>query len=103
MFMDAVGSQTQIVGDELLVTYPTRVEKALKEGACDALLMKVNLIGSISEAIEAATMSQTASWGVMVSHRSGETEDSSIQPVRDEDDGAGGDRVLQGVTVRGPL
>ena len=60
MFVDAVGSQTHIVGDELLVTDPTRVKKALKEGACDALLMKVNLIGSISEAIEAATMSQAA-------------------------------------------
>ena len=70
MFVDAVGSQTQIVGGELLVTDPTRVKKALKEGACDALLMKVNLIGSISEAIEAATVSQTVSWGVMVSHRS---------------------------------
>jgi enolase len=79
MFMDAVGSQTQIVGENLLVTNPTRVKKALEVGACNALLMRVNRIGSSSEAIEAATtMSHVASWGVMVSHRSGETEDSFI-------------------------
>jgi len=78
MFMDAVGKEQQIVGDDLLVTNPTRIQKALEVGACNALLMKVNQIGSISEAIEAATMSQNAGWGVMVSHRSGETEDAFI-------------------------
>merc|ERR1712079_148212 len=78
LFMDAVGSTQQIVGDDLLVTNPTRVKKALEVGACNALLLKVNQIGSITEAIEAATMSQAAGWGVMVSHRSGETEDSFI-------------------------
>jgi enolase len=78
MFMDAVGKDQQIVGDDLLVTNPTRIKKALEVGACNALLMKVNQIGSITEAIEAATMSQAAGWGVMVSHRSGETEDSFI-------------------------
>mmetsp|Transcript_70222 Transcript_70222/g.146973 ORF Transcript_70222/g.146973 Transcript_70222/m.146973 type:complete len:862 (-) Transcript_70222:291-2876(-) len=77
-FMDAVGKEQQIVGDDLLVTNPTRIKKALEVGACNALLMKVNQIGSITEAIEAATMSQNAGWGVMVSHRSGETEDSFI-------------------------
>lgn len=78
MFMDAVGSSQQIVGDDLLVTNPNRINKALSVGACNALLLKVNQIGSISEAIEAATMSQNAGWGVMVSHRSGETEDTFI-------------------------
>merc|ERR1712129_419063 len=78
MFMDAVGKEQQIVGDDLLVTNPTRIKKALEVGACNALLMKVNQIGSISEAIEAAVMSQKAGWGVMVSHCSGETEDSFI-------------------------
>jgi len=77
-FMDAVGKDQQIVGDDLLVTNPTRIKKALEVGACNALLMKVNQIGSITEAIEAATMSQANGWGVMVSHRSGETEDSFI-------------------------
>jgi len=78
LFMDAVGKDQQIVGDDLLVTNPMRIKKALEVGACNALLMKVNQIGSITEAIEAATMSQQAGWGVMVSHRSGETEDSFI-------------------------
>merc|ERR550525_2209062 len=78
MFMDAVGKDQQIVGDDLLVTNPTRIKKALEVGACNALLLKVNQIGSITEAIEAAQMSQKAGWGVMVSHRSGETEDSFI-------------------------
>jgi len=78
LLMDEIGSTQQIVGDDLLVTNPTRVKKALEVGACNALLLKVNQIGSITEAIEAASMSMNAGWGVMVSHRSGETEDSFI-------------------------
>merc|ERR1712151_759666 len=78
MFMDKVGKTQQIVGDDLLVTNPLRIMKALEVGACNALLLKVNQIGSITESIEAATMSQSAGWGVMVSHRSGETEDAFI-------------------------
>jgi len=76
--MEAVGNDMQIVGDDLLVTNPNRIKKALEVKACNALLLKVNQIGSITEAIEAATMSMNAGWGVMVSHRSGETEDSFI-------------------------
>jgi enolase len=76
--MDAMGNDVQIVGDDLLVTNPKRIAKGLEVGACNALLLKVNQIGSITEALEAATMSQKAGWGVMVSHRSGETEDSFI-------------------------
>jgi len=77
-FMKDCGSNMQIVGDDLLVTNPKRVQKALDCKACNALLLKVNQIGSITEAIEACNMSQQAGWGVMVSHRSGETEDSFI-------------------------
>jgi len=77
-FQAEVGDSVQIVGDDLLVTNPKRVAKALEVKACNALLLKVNQIGSISEAIEASSMSQFAGWGVMVSHRSGETEDSFI-------------------------
>jgi len=77
-FQAAVGQGMQIVGDDLLVTNPTRVRKALDCKACNALLLKVNQIGSVTEAIEAATISMSAGWGVMVSHRSGETEDSFI-------------------------
>merc|ERR1719343_1665302 len=76
--MESIGKEQQIVGDDLLVTNPKRIAKALEVGACNALLLKVNQIGSITESIEAATMSQKAGWGVMVSHRSGETEDSFI-------------------------
>merc|ERR1712232_588271 len=78
LMMEAVGNDVQIVGDDLLVTNPNRIKKALEVGACNALLLKVNQIGSITESIEAATMSMNAGWGVMVSHRSGETEDSFI-------------------------
>merc|ERR1712242_575805 len=78
LFMDAVGSSQQIVGDDLLVTNPNRIKKALEVGACNSLLCKVNQIGSVTESIEAVTMCQKAGWGVMVSHRSGETEDTFI-------------------------
>eukprot|EP00931_Biecheleriopsis_adriatica_P074422 TRINITY_DN4847_c0_g1_i1.p1 TRINITY_DN4847_c0_g1~~TRINITY_DN4847_c0_g1_i1.p1 ORF type:complete len:924 (-),score=235.81 TRINITY_DN4847_c0_g1_i1:153-2924(-) len=78
LFMDAVGKDVQVVGDDLLVTNPNRIKKALEVGACNALLCKVNQIGSITESIEAVNMCQAAGWGVMVSHRSGETEDSFI-------------------------
>jgi enolase len=77
-FKETIGDTMQIVGDDLLVTNPKRVAKALDCNACNALLLKVNQIGSITESIEAANMSMRAGWGVMVSHRSGETEDSFI-------------------------
>ena len=62
----------------MLVTNPTRVQKAIDQRACNALLLKVNQIGSLTEAIEACKLAQGAGWGVMVSHRSGETEDNFI-------------------------
>merc|ERR1719379_753417 len=73
-----LGQTCQIVGDDLLVTNPTRVKKAIDESACNALLLKVNQIGTNTEAIEAVNMAKAAGWGVMTSHRSGETEDSFI-------------------------
>jgi len=68
----------QIVGDDLLVTNPKRVQKGIDIKACNALLLKVNQIGTVTEAIDACKMSHAAGWGVMVSHRSGETEDTFI-------------------------
>jgi len=68
----------QVVGDDLTVTNPKRVKRAIEGKNANALLLKVNQIGTISESIEAAKMSQAAGWGVMVSHRSGETEDTFI-------------------------
>ncbi|MFW9778050.1 MAG: phosphopyruvate hydratase [Candidatus Heimdallarchaeota archaeon] len=72
------GSKLQIVGDDLLVTNVERIQKAIKKKACNALLLKVNQIGSVTESVNAATLSQKNQWGVMVSHRSGETEDPFI-------------------------
>ncbi len=77
-FEKEMGNKIQIVGDDLLVTNPTRIEKAIKESACNALLLKVNQIGSLSEAIQAVKIAKKAGWGVMTSHRSGETEDTFI-------------------------
>jgi enolase len=77
-FVKACGKDMQVVGDDLLVTNSKRIGKALEVGACNALLLKVNQIGSITEAIDAANLSMRNGWGVMVSHRSGETEDSFI-------------------------
>lgn len=68
----------QVVGDDILVTNPTRVKKAIEAKAVNALLLKVNQIGTITESIEAVRMSKEAGWGVMCSHRSGETEDCFI-------------------------
>ena len=68
----------QIVGDDLLCTNPVRVKKAIELKACSALLLKVNQIGSVTESIEAVKLSKSAGFGVMTSHRSGETEDTFI-------------------------
>jgi len=74
-----VGSKVQIVGDDLLVTNVQRVERAIKEHTCNALLCKVNQIGTLSQASEAVQMAQRAGWAVVLSHRSGETgEDTTI-------------------------
>ncbi|CAI5961204.1 unnamed protein product [Closterium sp. NIES-64] len=73
-----IGKDVQIVGDDLLVTNPKRVQKCIDIKACNALLLKVNQIGTVAESIEAVRMSKKAGWGVMASHRSGETEDTFI-------------------------
>jgi enolase len=73
-----VGNKIQLVGDDLLVTNVKFVERAIQEKACNSLLCKVNQIGTLTEAIDASRMSQRAGWTVVVSHRSGETEDSTI-------------------------
>ncbi|TIA89687.1 hypothetical protein E3P99_01937 [Wallemia hederae] len=71
-------SPIQIVGDDLTVTNPLRIKTAVEKKACNGLLLKVNQIGTVSESIQAAQLSQSSGWGVMVSHRSGETEDTFI-------------------------
>lgn len=68
----------QIVGDDLTVTNTERIKMAIDKNACSSLLLKVNQIGSVTEAIDAATSAKAAGWTVMASHRSGETEDTFI-------------------------
>ena len=68
----------QVVGDDVLVTNTARIQKAIDERLCDALLLKVNQIGTLTEAMGAAMLARSAGWNVMVSHRSGETEDTLI-------------------------
>ncbi|KAJ3520690.1 hypothetical protein NM208_g13609 [Fusarium decemcellulare] len=71
----------QIVGDDLTVTNPLRIKKAIELKSCNALLLKVNQIGTLTESIQAAKDSYADGWGVMVSHRSGETEDVTIADI----------------------
>jgi len=78
LFNKELGRKIQIVGDDLLVTNLMRIRKALDEDACNSLLLKVNQIGTVTEAIDAANVSFKNKWNVVVSHRSGETEDSFI-------------------------
>jgi len=73
-----IGKKVQVVGDDLLVTNPKRIAQGVQKKACTALLLKVNQIGTLTESIEAYEQSKNNGWGVMVSHRSGETEDSFI-------------------------
>ncbi|HEX7394264.1 MAG TPA: phosphopyruvate hydratase [Anaerolineaceae bacterium] len=78
LMVKQMGDQIQIVGDDLLVTNPERVRRAIKEKAANALLVKLNQIGSLTETIEAVETCQRAGWRAVTSHRSGETEDSTI-------------------------
>ncbi|MFH1770658.1 MAG: phosphopyruvate hydratase [archaeon] len=77
-FTKKYGKKIKVVGDDLLVTNVSRMHKALDIGACNTLLLKVNQIGTLTEAMKAANLAYRHGWGVMVSHRSGETEDSFI-------------------------
>merc|ERR1712054_146564 len=67
----SAATECQIVGDDLLVTNPERIATGIEKKACNALLLKVNQIGTVSESVEAVRVSKEARWGVMTSHRSG--------------------------------
>jgi len=79
--VQAVGDKVQIVGDDLLVTNVERVQRATDMRAANALLCKVNQIGTLTEAVAAVEMAHRANWACIVSHRSGETEDSTIADI----------------------
>ena len=78
LMVSELGDRLQIVGDDLLVTNPERVRKAIKVKAANSLLVKLNQIGSLTETIEAVDICHRAGWTAVTSHRSGETEDSTI-------------------------
>ncbi|WP_047690074.1 phosphopyruvate hydratase [Kocuria sp. ZOR0020] len=77
----SVGRQVQLVGDDLFVTNPEFLARGIREQVANALLVKVNQIGSLTETLEAITLAQTNSFRCMVSHRSGETEDTTIADI----------------------
>jgi len=77
-FTKALGKKIQIVGDDFFVTNPERLAKGIKMGAANAILIKVNQIGTVTETLDAIKMAQKAGYGVISSHRSGETEDAFI-------------------------
>ncbi|MGH2488042.1 MAG: phosphopyruvate hydratase [Candidatus Limnocylindria bacterium] len=73
-----LGDRLQLVGDDLLVTDKLRLERAIADRAANAVLVKVNQVGTLSEATEAVRTARAAGWGAVISHRSGETEDTTI-------------------------
>lgn len=79
--MARLGNKVQLVGDDFLVTNVTRLEKAIKMKAANSILVKVNQIGSLSETIAAVSMAQRTGWTAVISHRSGETEDTTIADI----------------------
>jgi enolase len=94
----AVGEKVQIVGDDLTVTNPIKIQQAIEEKSANCLLLKVNQIGSISESIDAVKLSKQNGWGVMTSHRSGETEDNYIADLAV---GLGTGQIKTGAPCRG--
>lgn len=75
---DKIGAKCQLVGDDLFVTNPVRLKKGIDSGVANAILIKVNQIGSLTETLRAIKMAQDSKYGVIISHRSGETEDTTI-------------------------
>ncbi len=81
MFTRALGSKIQIVGDDLFVTNPKILRKGIERQAANSILIKLNQIGTVTETIESIEMAKRAGWTAVVSHRSGETEDSTISDL----------------------
>ncbi len=75
---DLVGKKVQLVGDDLFVTNPKRLKQGIADGLANSLLVKVNQIGTLTETLEAVSMANRAGYTAVMSHRSGETEDSTI-------------------------
>jgi len=93
-----IGKKVQIVGDDLLVTNLQRLRMGLHYSSCNALLLKVNQIGTVSESIAASQLARLYDWNVMVSHRSGETTDDFIADLAV---GLGTGQLKSGAPCRG--
>lgn len=81
MLTDAVGDKVQLVGDDLFVTNPKFLSKGIEQGVANSILIKVNQIGTLSETIDAVQMAHKAGYTAVISHRSGETEDTTIADI----------------------
>jgi len=81
LLTEKLGNKLQLVGDDLFVTNPERLARGIAENSANAILVKVNQIGTLSETLTAVQMAQKAKFGVILSHRSGETEDSTIADI----------------------
>ncbi len=94
----ALGNQVQVVGDDILVTNPRFIARAIEEKTCNAALIKLNQIGTVTETMEAIRLCRKAGWGYVISHRSGETEDTFMA---DFAVAMGGGRIKAGSVCRG--
>ncbi|MEK7400190.1 MAG: phosphopyruvate hydratase, partial [Candidatus Poribacteria bacterium] len=81
MLTDALGKKIQLVGDDLFVTNTQILSKGIKEGVANSILIKVNQIGTLTETLDAIEMAKKAKYTAVISHRSGETEDSTISHI----------------------
>ena len=81
MLMDRLGKKIQLVGDDLFVTNVQRIKKGIELGAANAVLIKLNQIGTLTETLDAIQRAHRAGWTAVVSHRSGETEDTTIADI----------------------
>ncbi|MEY3387851.1 MAG: enolase [Actinomycetota bacterium] len=95
---DVIGNQVQLVGDDLFVTNPTRLQRGINENTANALLVKVNQIGSLTETLDAVRLAQTNKYATMMSHRSGETEDTTISDLAVATEGG---QIKTGAPARG--
>lgn len=98
LFLKEIKSKTKIIGDDLLATNSKLIKEAIKKKYCNSLLLKINQIGTITEAIEAFNIAKDAKWNVQVSHRSGDTEDFFVSDLAY---GLGSDSVKFGAPARG--
>lgn len=98
VLMERLGERIQLVGDDLLVTNPTRLKDAITQKAANAILIKPNQIGTLSETLEAITLAQAAGWNCIISHRSGETTDTFITHLAV---GTGAGQIKTGSMSRG--